>query len=364
MRLIPEIAMFLSGFSIISFLMAELGYSQIPVLYPFGVFLHEFWFCDYQERYKRHYGNYAVDGPPLILTAGDSGPQNWPYAAVPAGNIPLQYTDEYTTVARTSEKYTPVDGIGGVVKSTIKDSKVNGTIKYCFPGAQEPNDYIANRFLGQGFSSGTYSDMKDIGSFGKSEVEYNKNVFKAGTPFTTAEIGANLPNDPRWNLRAKYVSTNQINQMLVPLTTKDIGGSINNPQVEGVFQPERDYSGAEYPTSDPTTSEHQSLSGAGKRPYWYSQTYKADYLYPNSGGCGAWIGDDAYITSSKNQNYPYEYILPEFTTPIDAGGPHGVTGWGEPWKDDSQLKSVPGPREMQYNFIETQLLNENPIGTI
>ncbi len=53
--------------------------------------------------------------------------------------------------------------------------------------------------------------------------------------------------------------------------------------------------------------------------------------------------------------------MPEFTTPIGAGGPHGVTGWGEPV---TGLKSDPSPREMQYNFIETQLMQENPISTI
>lgn len=357
--------MLVSGLSIISFLMAELGFSQIPVLYPVGVFLHEFWFCDYQERYKRHYGNYAIDGPPLVLTPGDVGSQNWPYAAAqPSIGVPLQYTDQYITTAHTSEKYTPVDGIGGIVKSTIKDSKVSGNVKYCFPGAQEPNDYIANRFLGKGFSSGGYLDMKNLGDLGKAQVEYNKNVFKKGTPFMVAEIGPNLPNDPRWNLRAKYASANQMNQMLVPLTTKETGGPLANPQVTNVVQPERDYSGSEYPTSDPTTNEHQSLSNTFNRPAWYSQTSGAQYLYPNSGICAAWTGDDPYITSGKNQSYPYEYILPEFTTPMDAGGPHGVTGWGEPWKDDSQLKSDPGPRAMQYNYIETQLMQENPIGTV
>ena len=90
MRLVPELAMMLSGICIIGFFVSEMGFSQIPVLYPIGVWLHEYWFADYHERYKRHYGQYVIDGPPLIVTPGDSGPQNWPYAAAAPNTLVLQ----------------------------------------------------------------------------------------------------------------------------------------------------------------------------------------------------------------------------------------------------------------------------------
>lgn len=358
MRLVPEIAMFISGISILGFLISELGFSQIPVLYPIGVWLHEYWFADYHERYKRNYGNYAIDGPPLIAVPGDSGPQNWPYAAAAPNTVPIQYSDQYAEVAHSSSKYTPVDGVGGVVKGTIKDN--DGSVRFCFPQAQNPNDYIANRFLGKGFG-GSYANLVNVGEMGKTEVEYNKNVFKDGSPFVMAAIGKDQQNDPRWSTRPKYMSTNQSNQLLVPLTTTNTGPINQNPQVSGVFQPNRDYSGQEYSQLEPTTLEYQSLNsaGTGTRPPWYRQDFEANYIQTGTTGkSGAWVGDDPYIGNTQNQNYGYEYIMPEFTTPIGSGGNHGVTGWGEPV---SGLQASPSPRDMQLNFIETQLMQENPI---
>lgn len=360
MRLIPTLAMILSSTCVLGFLVSELGFSQIPVLYPIGVWLHEYWFADYQERYKRHYGNYAIDGPPLVVTPGDGGSQNWPYAAAAPNYIPLQYSDQYAEVAHTSEKYTPIDGVGGVVKSSLKQAGQDGSVKYCFPQATEPNDYIANRFLGKGFG-GSYQDLVNVGAEGKAEVEYNKEVFKKGTPFMMAAIGKDKQNDPRWGERAQYGSTLDGAQLLVPLTTTNTGAMPYNPQVSGVYQPNRDYSGGEYVQGDHTSLEYQSLTGTTTRPPWYKQDFEAEYISGNPGRCGAWTGDDPYITNQQAQNYPYEYIMPEFTTPTGAGGPHGVTGWGEPV---TGLKSDPDPRSMQYNFIETQLMQENPISTI
>jgi len=357
MRLVPELAMIFSSVCVFSFLVSEMGFSQIPILYPIGVWLHEYWFADYHERYKRNYGNYAIDGPPLIAVPGDGGPQNWPYAAAAPNTIPLQYTDQYADVAHSSSKYTPVDGVGGVVKGAIKQN--NGSVLYCFPQAQEPNDYIANRFLGKGFG-GSYANLVNVGETGKAETEYNKNVFKDGSPFVMAAIGKGFPNDPRWGSRPKYSSTNPAQQLLVPLTTTNTGPINQNPQVTGVFQPNRDYSGGEYAISDPNSLESQSLTGTSRRPPWYRQDYEANFIDPKheSGNSGAWVGDDPYITYTQNQDYGYEYAMPEFTTPIGAGGPHGVTGWGEPV---SGLHADPSPRDMQYNFIETQLMQENPI---
>ncbi len=357
MRLVPELAMMLSGICIIGFFISEMGFSQIPVLYPIGVWLHEYWFADYHERYKRHYGQYAIDGPPLIVVPGDSGPQNWPYA-VPAPNvIPIQYSDQYSEVAHSTSKYTPIDGVGGVVKDTIKDGEQNGSVKYCFPQAQEPNDYIANRFLGKGFG-GSYQNLVNVGESGKAEVEYNKNVFKDGTPFMMAAIGKDLPNDPRWGIRAKYHSNAPGTQLLVPLTTTNIDQHANS-QVYGVYQPNRDYSGGEYKHGDPTSLEYQSLgAGVSNRQPWYQQDFQGNYLGANAGRSGAWTGDDPYITNQQNQIYDYEYIMPEFTTPINTISPHGATGWGEP---TTGLHAEPSPRDMQYNFIGTQLTQENPI---
>jgi len=356
MRLVPELAMMLSGICIIGFFVSEMGFSQIPVLYPIGVWLHEYWFADYHERYKRHYGQYAIDGPPLIVTPGDSGPQNWPYAAAAPNTIPLQYSDQYSEVAHSSSKYTPVDGVGGVVKDTIKDGEQNGSVKYCFPQAQEPNDYIANRFLGKGFG-GSYQNLVNVGEAGKAEVEYNKNVFKDGTPFMMAAIGKDLPNDPRWGIRAKYQSNAPGKQLLVPLTSTNIDQHPNS-QVTGIYQANRDYSGGEYKQGDHSSLEYQSLTGVSNRAPWYQQDFQGNYLGANTGRSGAWTGDDPYITNQQNQSYPYEYIMPEFTTPLNTLSPHGATGWGEP---TTGLKSDPSPRDMQLNFIETQLAQENPI---
>lgn len=358
MRLVPELAMVLSSVCVLGFLISEMGFSQIPVLYPIGVWLHEYWFADYHERYKRNFGNYAIDGPPLVAVPGVDGPQNWPYAAAAPNRIPLQYTDQYVQVAHSSSKYTPVDGVGGVVKSPIKDN--NGSVRYCFPQAQEPNDYIANRFLGKGFG-GDYANLQNVGEEGKAEVEYNKNVFKDGTPFLMAAIGKDKSNDPRWATRTKYGSLMPGKQLLVPLTTKNTGHISNNPQVDGVFEPERDYSGLEYLTPlDQTTLEFQSLAnGTVPRPPWYEQDFQSNYLPPTApGSCGAWVGDDPYITRGENQTYDHEYIMPEFTTPTVSGGPHGVTGWGEPV---TGLQADPNPRDMQYDYIATQLMQENPI---
>ena len=233
----------------------------------------------------------------------------------------------------------------------------DGSIKFCFPQAQEPNDYIANRFLGKGFGGG-YANLVNVGEMGKAEVEYNKNVFKDGSPFVMAAIGKDQQNDPRWGTRPQYVSANATNQLLVPLTTTNTGDIHQNPQVEGVFQPNRDYSGGEYIQGDPTSLEYQSLTGTSTRPPWYKQDHEANYISGNTGRCAAWVGDDPYIANTQNQNYGYEYIMPEFTTPIGSGGDHGVTGWGEP---TSGLHATPSPRDMQTNYIETQLMQENPI---
>lgn len=367
MRFLPRILMIISSLSIVSFLISEFGYTNIPILYPWGVFMHEYWFADYQERYKRHRGNFAIDGPPLVVSPGESGQIPWPYAAPgvkTSSQVPLQYTEQYYEVAHATSKYTPVDGVGGVVKSAIKPKQEPTTVKYCYPQAQTPGDYIANRFLGKGFSLG-FSSLEEMGLPGKPMVEYNKNVFQDGTPFAMAEIKRGYPNDPRWATRPRYQSNLTGHQLMVPLTSAVAGDGFQNPQVSNVADQPRDYSGAEY-TQDQvnqglyghTTLEYQSLANTtSSRPSWYKQSEDGEYIQKPA-ACAAWPGDLPDIGPQQNQYYNQNFITNTFTS--HASAPMGTTGWGEPSSKENQVTGL-SPEDMQRNYIASQLAQENPL---
>jgi len=366
MRFLPEIAIILSSLSVLSFLISEFGHSNVPILYPWGVWLHEYWFADYQERYKRKRGGpFAIDGPPLIVVPSDGGQMNWPYAAAGQTGVPYQYTDQYAEVTNSSSKYTPVDGIGGVSKSRIKDDPTS--LKYYYPEAQAPGDYIANRFLGKGFSQG-FASLENVGALGKSEVEYNKNVFQGGSPFVAASIGGGKPEDPRWSSRPIYQSNMLGHQLLVPLTSTAQGDSHRNPQVEQVADRNRDYSGAEY-TADEKSSgvyhstmpEAQSMGASSHRPAWYEQKLDGEYMGKQDTPSLVYAGDLPDINASLNQQYLQTFITNTFTN--QAYSPYGTVGWGEPSTYNNPNTGL-SPVGMQLNYISGQLDQNNPLPSV
>lgn len=365
---LAKIFLLTSVLSWICFGTAELGLNGIPVLYPIGVWLHEYWFADYSERLKRHYGNYAIDGPPMVATPGQSGTIGYPYVSFTSdgnhGGVFVSMT--YDDAIKATEKYTPVNGLFGVTNNYIKGSPTS--LELCYPGAQEPNDYIAHRLLGDDVQG--YSGLRDLGV--KSDVGYNKNVFKKGSPFKAAVIGPNVPDDPRWLSMVDYQAPWSPWSLLIPQTTKSGGTWTANQQISYFTNP-RDYSGGERPHEGDLDGTNEGLAMEHKmtRPYWYQQDQNGNIIDLNS-GCATFPGENPKVMGETLVPNTIGYTpFPEFTTPAAnfpiMGGdaysgysPGPGVGWGET-NTHSTGNYWPSNASQQLDYIQSQLTQENPI---
>lgn len=351
-----------SFLSIISFAVAELGFSAVPVLYPFGVFLHEYWFADYGERLKAHFGNFPQDGPPLVAVTGTGGGTStftYPY---PNANDPFNYyitgVTPYDNAIKNSEQYTPVDGLYGVQsEGTVKANSTE--LKEYYPAAEAPNDYIAKRLLGENALS--YTALMDLGN---DPNNYNQNVFKSGTPFKAAVIGPGKENDPNWASMPNYTASYGDRILQVPQTTKNTGTLNTNQQIEYV-EPQRDYSGNEHASE----TSLEAKSGGQIRPPWALTDQDGNYIDENLSA--AWPGENSQI-QAQPQLYPNlsPMIYATFTTPAGAYPVLGTgayssgqapVGWGENYSETPQ--SQVSPKTQQLDYIDDFLSQPNPIPT-
>lgn len=351
MIFLPKLFILTSFFSIFCFLIDESGISQsIPVVSPFGRFLHEYWFADYKYRSMAHRGKFSRANPPLVAVAGQGGPLPWPYASG-AGGSGVTFTDNYQDVLKTTESYTPVNGLYGVTNERETDEP----LKQYYPDALEPNDYIAARLLGE--QSQGYNDLTYLAN---NQV-YNTKAFAAGTPFKTAQIGPNNANDPRWTSLPTYASLVPNHGLMVPLTTTNYGGYVLDPQTETLTNV-RDYSGSET-QNDPNfanTLEAHTVSQYGARPSWYGQDQNANVIPYEGRSTSVYPGDLPWMTTPTYINSVQVY--PEFTTPKSAnvGGSPGQQnlGWGSP------AAANPYVAPMQLTYIQRQLAQEDPINIV
>lgn len=364
MAFLAKLFLISSMFSWFCFSVAELGLNGIPVMYPIGVFLHEYWFADYGERMKRNYGNFAIDGPPLVATPGNLATINYPYVSYYDNGTEDQVPFTYDDALKTKEKYTPVNGLFGVTKNYIRNSPT--TLEQCYPDAQEPNEYITHRLLGDDKLG--YQELKNLHE--KNEIGYNTKVFKKGTPFKAAVIGGNKPNDSRWATMSSYQAPWAPESLLIPLTTMDTGAIITNQQV--MYQSNtRDYSGAE--EVEANTLETEAMKDGSARPYWYHQDQYGN-LSENKQYTTVFPGEIPAVQPGSNlydSNMAY-MPLPEFTTPkyhqpVLGGsngyvrGPGEGVGWGETNTQPSPGPGFPTNATQQLDYIQSQLSQDNPI---
>lgn len=328
---------------------------EVPVLYPFGSFLGQFWFHDFGGSGKIRASDFPQDGAPMVFAVGTGGPIPFPYPS--DVNDSTDYSLMYDTSKRMSQTdNTPVDGMYGV--TSVKPSTRNKNLVYV-PNAVPKNDYIAKRMLGD------HANWMDLNNMNQKEI-YNDKVFKDGNPFTAAKIGPNNQDDPRWS-QANYGSSVAGMPFQPPLTsTAAIGYSLPDQMGKASIS---DYSGFEYNDGDNTSLEAQFCSAP--RPFTYQTDSSGNPI--NSDKISAY----PLVTwqPSVNIGTLKPYILPSFydknfTGAMTINGLYGTikTPWGVPTSNDG--KYISGYKEnntldgMQYEYVETMLSQENPISKL
>lgn len=331
---------------------------EIPGLYPFGAFLADWWFHDRLKPGKPHLEHHDSDGPPLVAVPGSVASINFPYpSSYFSPKPPTQYS--YSSSAKRASTYTPVNGVFGVTNQKESDPTIH---REYYPNAVQPNDYIAKRFIGdQAF----FSDLVDVGD---PLTLYNKNVFKDGTPFAAARIGGGTPDDPRWMTAAKY-------NLMPPLTSTG-AGEASMPYYPDVLSSVNDYSGGEYATSDQSfANSAESKYCVPYRPPWYGQTQYGKSIEGQK-DISSWAGEKASQTVSILGNSAMNRIVtPQFYDPQYDGNKSVQTSsqidfvqWGWGTNNSGVVDNTTGasisPNIISTDYIETQLVQENPISNL
>lgn len=402
MTIISSLVVFVSLTGILSFGMWELDMEEVPILYQLGTFLASYWFHDKLKPGKPHYGNFASSGPPLVAVTGTGAARPWPYSDVNGiniGGITFEENDtERSSVSNFSTKntisqYTPVNGLYGV--SNVRENSRDKTVEY-YPGAIEPNDYIAKRLLGD---HADWSDLVGLGPGGDPHL-WNEQVFKDGSPFGAAEIGYGAGmNSEKWALYKRYAAADPGHKLMVPLTSAGTG-LVENPYFGITMESNRDYSGGEYPIGDPyyqgvnhekifvsdTTLTGDTWSSPNTlRPDWYIQygatrgDKEAGAVPTNAPGIAAWAGEggtnDGTTTYGYSKEGPYLHTLPAFYDPQVTQGAYGsgpgtynqFFSWGipNPTTVDGSLgwSNNKDPKNTQLDYIVTQL-NTGEVGPV
>jgi len=337
---------------------------EIPGLYPFGAFLADWWFHDKFKPGKAHLEQHDSDGPPLVATAGSVASVNFPY---PGSLVTYQQPSSYSYGAsvKRAQSYTPVNGIYGVTNQKESDPTLQ---REYYPTAIQPNDYVAKRFLGP------HAFFSDLVNTGDPLTVYNKKVFKDGSPFVAAQIGPNNPTDKRWLEAPKY-------KLMPPLTSTG-AGEVRMPQYRNVYRSLNDYSGGEYHGGDQSFGNTPEFNYCDEfRPPWYEETFD-----------GVSLGKQPHIVSFPGEQYApvqtpvingtstfmqsafydpqYDGVKETYYTNNETDSYVGY-GWGT---NASGVKSnVDGyaysgstinPTSITTDYIETQLVQENPISNL
>lgn len=374
MTIISNLVVFASLTGILSFGMWELDMEEVPILYQFGTFLASYWFHDKLKPGKPHYGNFASSGPPLVAVTGSGAARPWPYSdstGVNIGGITFEENDtektEKTDRANIS-KYTPVNGLYGV--TNVRENSRDKTVEY-YPAAIEPNDYIAKRLLGD---HADWSDLVGLGPGGDPHL-WNEQLFKEGSPFGAAEIGAGQIDSEKWKLFSRYASSDTARKLLVPLTSTGNGVGITNPYTQ-FWESQRDYSGGEYPETDSsynsTYAGHEKafvsdFSGSSQlviRPDWYQQDAFGNELSgQNQRDIAAWAGEGGTNTNTNPiiKSNTLLYTAPTFYDPSSISTTNqSYYNWGIPEPTLPSGKTWingKGPKDQQIDYITTQLNN-------
>lgn len=398
MTIISSLVVFVSLTGILSFGMWELDMEEVPILYQLGTFLASYWFHDKLKPGKPHYGNFASSGPPLVAVTGTGAARPWPYSdsnGINIGGITFEENDtERSSVSNFSTKntisqYTPVNGLYGV--SNVRENSRDKTVEY-YPGAIEPNDYIAKRLLGD---HADWSDLVGLGPGGDPHL-WNEQVFKDGSPFGAAEIGRDDIDNEKWTLYKRYAAADPSQKLMVPLTSKGTG-IVYNPYWDTQIESERDYSGGEYKQGDPyymsanhellyTQNTNSSLGTVNAvRPDWYvqygSSNVNEPYMsYPTGAtDSAAWPGESGInngIVSGVFAAQGMNQTLPTFYDPQASGQSivdnshssnytHGpFYSWGIPQPTTNQpWFNNKSPKDIQIDYIATQL-NTGQVGPV
>lgn len=333
---------------------------EIPVLYPFGSFLAKWWFNDKLKPGKPHLEQHVLDGPPLVATIGSGGAIPWPYDdsdGLSSGHEWNLYdtsnNNTYSNKIKMASDYTPVVGLYGV--SDQKENSRDKRIEY-YPNASKPNDYIAHRILGE------HANYTHLYQMSDPKKIINKNVFKAGTPFGSAIIGPNNPDDKRWTELPKYFSSNPGYKFKVPLTSTGTGMITGVDLYTGqAAESVRDYSGMEYNQHENTnTNEFKYVydnTSNGTRPPWYSQDQKANLI------SGRYMDSFPGEVDEQTFNENPTHLIPTFYDPSATEQTFGgktFTSWGQP---NGPSGMVLTPNTVQLDYIVGQLAQENPISS-
>lgn len=378
MTVIGILSFLVSITGMVSFLIWDEGLRSVPVLYPFGQFLAEWWFHNYTKTVRGKYGTFKKDDPPLVAYPYTLQNTGFPYNAVePAGinevgSTALSY---FQTPKTDMKKFTPVDGIGGVTSSK-EVAESNPDIYSWYPDAISKTDYITARIMGTG---STYDDWITQG-----ELPHNTRVFKAGTPFGAQNMDANDPNNEKWTELPVYQAAVANGGFWAPLASKGVGDNMvmyegptgygSSIYSVGVNTDTNQYSGGEYNSTDNVYDGSreqaylQSVWG-GARPPWYAQN---QYGTPITGKdiqayTGEFINTEIYSNTSSMQNI----VLPSFNdthagTVISGNPQFTVVPWGQ---NEDVTQSAAGSTNgqgtntgtMKSDYINNFLAQSNPI---
>jgi len=398
MTLISTLSIVGMFFSIASYFVWKEDLYSVPVLYPWGVILNEWWFLgrgSQMWRSKLPHANWALDGLPYVASApldassiSELGKVGFPYASSynpvimqnPAGNdgnnefeapevstINLYNIQQNYEKGEKLEKYTPIKGMYGVEVSE--------------PKAMKPNDYIAKALLGPDKSAQdmVLESLNSTGSLdsGVGSV-YNQHRFKGGiTPFISQLEGPNAPNDTNWQYLNLYQVPTDTGSFpfMAPLVSTNGGinstmytshwGNVNNGNTT-YYTSQTGYSGSEYPT-DPAnygTLEYKT-NITYDRPPWYDR----DYIGESTGTTATYISAFSGTTSGVTNDSGW-ILTPDFTN-IKGGLPNPQYwyiqyGWGSdnPSKySNTVVRSEKDtvellPTEVQAAYINDFLLHD------
>jgi len=374
MTIITISVLIMSFIGAASFMCWDNDLEKIPVLYAFGAFLGKWWFHDYLKPGKAHLEYHVSDGPPLVanITQG-STTTLFPYPEDPwsgTGNVTNACTYNYNNALKINSSYTPINGMYGVTNQ--KEHEINSNETEYYPNAENPNNYIAKRLLGDWAN---WSDLINM----EQQPLFNRNVFKDGDPFFAAKIGNNNENDPRWDEAPLYTNAADPSaNFQVPLTSKGIGIFPMAPPLELLQVSMNDYSGAE--NTQTSTAEYQAMSNT-PRPVWYQQDQYGNPI--QSSAISAYPSENQGTYEGLQWGVPgstLNIITPAFYDPYsnakyNAFSPGTVfnndvviqESWGGNETYVENDVQIPGstysltPSKVQRAYITTQLSQENPI---
>lgn len=341
---------------------------EIPVLYSFGQFEAEWWFNDKLKPGRPHLESHDRDGPPLVARSyAGGGGITFPYPAsgitknMSAAGTGL-FTDTYSESQKSTTSYTPVNGLYGVTNQKETDRTLSTDY---YPNAQEPSQYIVSRLIGPTHDWASLEDMGDKLSL------YNTKVFKKGTPFKAAAIGG--PGDPtnaEWKTRDGYQAPYSGMPFMPPLTSTGAGTVYNQVDGSSIARSVNDYSGAEYDGNDktfPNSLEDVNVNGY-RSPFVYQEDKNAKAFNYDQPQIHAWPGE--YQSGVVLDNNGYRLQAAFHDSQYDGSSiknessqtPYTTYGWGV--DTDSPAQGGYYPKQIQKDYIQTQLNQENPIPSV